>query len=438
MNTILVRQSAIDWSRILEAVLLLRYNTRIVIIGVTILGIAAGVIGTFLLLRGRALFGDAVSHATLPGIAIAYLMMVALFGDGKSLTGLLLGALVFGLIGMASMLLIQSFTPLKDDTAIGVVLSVFFGAGVALLGIVQKTRTGHAAGLESYIYGKTASMIAQDAIIIAIAAAAILLMTIVLVKELNLMTFDPAFASAQGYPVLLLEILVIGLSVLLTVIGLQAVGLILVIALLIIPAASARFWTDRLQRMLVLAALFGALSGYIGGALSASIPNLPAGAIIVLTAGALFLFSMVFGVKKGLIAHAVGMQQFTKTLAVHRLLVTLFRMRKRPLSINELREARAVGRVTFRWVLAVARQKGLVSRSGGRVQLTARGLEAARRAARNHELQHRYLRAFPEQAQGLHQRDEERIEDFVSEEVLAILHADLRSDHPELYEGAYT
>lgn len=444
MNTLLVREAGLDWAQLARILVLSQYNTRIVVAGVTILGIAAGVIGTFLLLRRRALFGDAISHATLPGIGVAYILMVAILGDGKNLFGLLAGAMVFGLLGMAAILAIRAYTPVKEETAIGVVLSVFFGAGVALMGVIQKMSTGHAAGLESYIYGKTASMIAQDAQIIAGAAAFILVVTVLFMKELNVSTFDPGFAAAEGYPVRRLDALVVGLAVLLTVIGLQAVGLILVIALLIIPAAAARFWTDRVSVMAVLAGAVGAASGYLGAATSAAIPNLPAGAIIVLTAGAFFVMSMVFGAKKGLIVHLIRMRRFARTLAIHRFLVTSFRMSAGPaeghpaqtIDVRSLREMRAGRRFAFLRTVWLARRRRLIERSGpSSIRLTETGMTAARDAARNHELQHLYLRAFPEHAQGLHQRDEEHIEDFVSADVLAILHAELRTVHPELYQG---
>jgi manganese/zinc/iron transport system permease protein len=438
MDAVFVRNVTIDWRQIAGTLLLRQYNTRIVVIGVMVLGVAGGMIGTFLLLRKRALFGDAISHSTLPGIGIAYIVMVSIFGTGKSLPALLLGALIFGLIGMACMLMIRNFTPLKDDTAIGIVLSVFFGAGIALIGVIQKMRTGHAAGLESYIYGKTASMIAQDALIITAAAAVILAVTVIFIKELNLSTFDPAFAAAEGYPVLLLDILVIGLAVVLTVIGLQAVGLILIIAVLIIPAAASRFWSSRLVVMLVLAASFGAASGYIGAALSASIPNLPAGAVIVLTAGAVFVISMIFGSQHGLIAHALRMRRFSRSLARRRILMTLFQYRREALTPADLKAERAISGRRILGVLSRARRNGIVVPDRDGFRLTARGLSEARKAWRNHELQHMYLRAFPEQAQSLHQRDEEHIEDYVGSDVLAILQAELKATRPELYEGGVT
>ncbi len=444
MNTVLVRQAHLDWYQLIDILLLKQYNTRVVVLGVMILGVAAGLVGTFLLLRKRSLFGDAISHASLPGICISYLIMVAATGSGKNLVGLLGGALVSGLIGMGCILLIIAFTSIKEDTAIGIVLSVFFGSGIALMGIIQKMSTGSAAGLESYIYGKTASMIAQDAIVIAAAAVVILLLILMLIKELNLATFDPAFAASEGYPVLFLDLVIVGLAVLLTVIGLQAVGLILIIALLIIPASAARFWTERLSVMLTLSCIFGAASGYLGASLSASIPNLPAGAIIVITSGVFFVISMLFGKEKGLVSHVYKTYRFDRAMAENRMLITFFRLTVMgkasgffpfaAVTKNALISQSPAKKILSEFSLHNLQRKKYIEKIDGKnMCLTPSGFDEAQKCIRNHELQHIFLRAFPELAQGLHRRDEAHIEDFIGDEVLTILQNELKSQKPELY-----
>ena len=264
--------SLTDWKRL---ALLKDYNTRVVVFGTALLGVAAGVIGSFTLLRKRALMGDALSHAMLPGIGIAFMVAVAAGGSGKGLPILLLGATLSGLLGLAVILLIRKYTRLKEDTALGVVLSVFFGGGVAILGIVQRTGQGHAAGLESFIYGKTASMLAQDAVAIGGSAVLVIVVTTLFFKELKLLCFDTEFAASLGWSTTFLDVLMMSMVVIVTVIGLQAVGLILVIAMLIIPAAAARFWTERLTVMVFISAFIGALAGAMGSVASAVAPNLP-------------------------------------------------------------------------------------------------------------------------------------------------------------------
>jgi len=309
----------------LSAVLTLRdYNTRIVILGVSLLGIAAGIIGTFMLLRKRALMGDALSHATLPGIGLAFIVMTHWGATGKSLPGLLLGALVFGAIGAGCVLFIRRFTRLKEDAALGIVLSVFFGLGIAILGVIQKMDTGHAAGLESFIYGKTASMLASDAGLTAFAAAIVAVGCTLLFKEFTVLCFDQAYAGSQGWPIVFLDLVMMAMVVMVTVIGLQAVGLILMIALLVIPPAAARFWTDRLPAMLIVSATIGALSGYFGAGLSALVPRLPAGAIIVVVAAAVFGFSMLIGPARGLVWRGLDHARLRRRIGLQHLLRALY------------------------------------------------------------------------------------------------------------------
>ena len=246
-----------QWQRVL---LLEDYNTRIVVFGAAVLGCAAGIVGCFTLLRKRALMGDAISHATLPGIALAFICANLVGWDDKSLPLLLAGATVTGLIGVGVILTLRNLTRLKEDAALGVVLSVFFGAGIALLGVVQQMETGHAAGLESFIFGKTASMGASDAKLISAAALVCLVVCVAVYKEFKLLCFDESFAGSRGFPVIVLDLVLMSTVVVISIVGLQAVGLILMVALLIIPAAAARFWTEKLWQMLVIASLLGMLA----------------------------------------------------------------------------------------------------------------------------------------------------------------------------------
>lgn len=277
------------------------YNTRVVVLGVAALGLACGWVGTFMLLRKRALMGDALSHATFPGICLAFMVFQWVWGGGgKSLPVLLAGAVVSGVLGVLGVMWIRSQTRIKEDAAMGIILSVFFGLGTALRGIIQKMPGSNSAGLDGFIYGKTASMTAFDAWLIGIAAlisCGVLLLTY---KELKLLCFDEAFAKGLGFSPTKLDIVLMGLMTLVTVVGLQAVGLILVIALLIIPAAAARFWTDRLSVMVLIAGLIGATSAVSGALISAVVENTPSGAMIVLTACGFFLFSLILGLRRGL------------------------------------------------------------------------------------------------------------------------------------------
>jgi manganese/zinc/iron transport system permease protein len=312
-------EPALEWpsgAELFRVLTLQDYNTRVVIIGSALLGLAAGLIGTFLLLRKRALLSDALSHATLPGIALAFILMATVWGDGKHLLGLIAGAAVFSVLGTGSVILIQRHSRLKDDAALGIVLSVYFGLGIALMGLATRMESGNAAGLSSFIYGKTASMLLFDALLIGAAALVCILFCLLFFKEFTLVCFDAPYAAALGWPVGRLDFFMMAIVVVVTVIGLQAVGLILVVALLIIPPSAARFWTDRLGSMLWLSGGFGALSGLVGAGTSALMANLPAGAVIVLTASLVFVISLIFGTTRGLVR--VGLERRRLRLKINR------------------------------------------------------------------------------------------------------------------------
>ncbi|MDG3040272.1 metal ABC transporter permease [Roseicyclus marinus] len=292
------------------------YNAALVAIGAALLGFAAGTAGSFLFLRKRALVSDAVAHATLPGVGIAFLIMVALGGEGRSLIGLLLGSALSAWIGLLLVEWIAHRTRLAEDAAIGAVLSVFFGFGVVLLTVIQTLDRGRQAGLEDFLLGSTAGMLLQDAQIIAIGGALVVAAIWVLRRPMTLVSFDAGYAAAMGVDTRRVDLAMMGLVMAVTVIGLKLVGLILIVALLIIPAVTARFWTNRVERVLWAAGAIGGVSGYVGAALSASAPDLPTGPIIVLIAAALFALSLLLAPARGVLAASLAHRRFQRR--VHR------------------------------------------------------------------------------------------------------------------------
>ena len=277
---------------------ILTYNTILVLVGTSLLGAASGLIGSLAVLRRQSLAGDTFAHAALPGLCIAFMIV----GE-RSLPALLFGGFISGIIGLIVVSCIRRYTRIKQDAALGIVLSTFFGLGIVLSRIIQnQTTTGSKAGLDSYIMGKTAGIIASDVYLIGLAALVCLIVIVMLFKELELLTFDADFAKSQGWPVTGLDLMLILLLGLVVVIGLPAVGVVMMAALLIMPGVTARFWTDRLAVMLPLSAGFGMITGSIGTWLSAEYANLPAGPIIVLVGAALFLASALFAPRRGLVA----------------------------------------------------------------------------------------------------------------------------------------
>ncbi|MFN4241817.1 MAG: metal ABC transporter permease [Tepidisphaerales bacterium] len=429
---------------LLRVVLLQDHNTRVVVLGTALLGAAAGVVGTFTLLRRRALMGDALAHATLPGVALAFIVALGLGWETRSVAVLLAGAAVTGAMGLATMHLLERLTRLKQDAAMGIVLSVYYGAGVALLAVAQRLPGGSAAGLEGLIYGKTASMLTQDAQLIAAAAGLAVLVTVLLFKELALLSFDPGYAAARGYPVTLLDAVMLLLVMAVTVIGLQAVGLILVIALLIIPPAAARFWTHHLGTMTVLAGGLGAAAAVTGAVTSAVVEKLPSGATIVLSAAAVFFFSMLFGTARGLLPRFLEQRRLQQRQARRHLLRALYEASEArggaDVPVSELARWRAWRAGELRRALRWAEAEGLV-RPGGHVQaaggadggresgsgggaawgLTADGHLEAARLVREHRLWELFLLRYADIAPSQVDRDADAIEHAISPAMLAEL-----------------
>ncbi len=426
------------WSDILEVLTLQTYNTRLVVLSTSLLGIAAGLVGAFLLLRKRSLMGDALSHATLPGVAIAFAVMVSLGGTGKSLPGLLLGATISGVAGIVTMLLIRNTTRLRDDVAMGFVLSVFFGIGVASLQMVQNIPGASAAGLESFIYGKTASMVHSDFILIAVVAGVASLVSLALTKEFLLLCFDDGFAASQGWPTLMLDMALLGLVTAVTVIGLQAVGLILVIAFLITPPTAARFWTNNLVPMLFLSAGIGGISGWLGASISALTPQLPAGAVIVLVAAALFLISMLFAPARGVIPRLVRQGRLRRKVDRQHLLRAAYEIlesmasddetRNIPLPMDALQGMRTWTPHQLGKILRVARREDhLEPAVPGMIRLSEPGFGEAARVTRNHRLWESYLINYADIAPSHVDRDADMVEHILGADLVSELEADLDS-----------
>ncbi|MCE8525310.1 metal ABC transporter permease [Ruegeria pomeroyi] len=328
-----------------DALLLqLGYNATLVAVGATLLGISAGATGTFLFLRKRALVSDAISHATLPGICLAFLLMVALGGDGRNLPGLLAGSALSAWVGLLCLNWLTRSTRLAEDAAIGAVLSVFFGFGIVLLTVIQTLGAGRQAGLEGFLLGSTAGMLWNDALVIALGGAGALALILLIRRPMTLVAFDPEYAAARGVPVHRIDLAMMGLVMAVTVVGLKIVGLILIVALLIIPPVTARFWTERSDRVVLLSGLTGGLAGYLGAAISASAPNLPTGPIIVLVSFAFFALSLLVAPGRGVLAAFLRHTQFQRRVHLRQGLLALAQGQRiyEPLTLRLLRQAELV------------------------------------------------------------------------------------------------
>lgn len=277
--------------------LIFDYTLRNVALGGMLLGIVAGVLGAFAVLRRQALLGDTLSHAALPGICIAFILT-----DSRAPLVLLIGAGIAGWIGTLIFLRTVNATKLSEDTMLGVVLSVFFGIGILLLTFIQQQNNANQAGLDKYLFGQAASLIGSDVRMFAILGIAALALVYFFFKEFKLLSFDPEFAASLGLPVKRLDIMLTSLLVVAVMIGLQTVGVVLMAAMIIGPGTAARQWTDNLRTMLWLSGLFGGIAGVVGAVISVQASRLPTGPMIILALTVVVAISLFFAPKHGLVA----------------------------------------------------------------------------------------------------------------------------------------
>ena len=392
----------IDW---------LPYNTRIVLIGTSLLGASCGLAGCFAVLRRRSLSGEAVAHAALPGVGLGFLVV-----QSRSMPALLTGALITGLVGVMIVSLLRSSTRTKEDAAIGIVLGVAPAIGFVLLRWIHShSSTGSKAGLDSYIFGKTAGMTSQDVYVLAGVSSLCLGVILLLYKEFKAIAFDPGFARAQGWPSLMLDFLLTGLIALTVVVGLPAVGSLLITAMLIIPAVSARFWTDRLGHLLLLSSVLGAAVGATGTALSSRFDASPAGPVIVLVGAAAFVVSMLIAPHRGIAARLAREADFRTRLAHQKLLraiakIVVHRPGSDSFAVTEISE-RHVKRVQT--LDGLVRMGLLIPVDQEHYRLTQAGREAAARVVRGYRLWEAFLLSYPELARSYADLDAESVDDLL-------------------------
>ena len=283
------------------------HTFRTVALGCSLLGMVSGILGCFAVLPKQSLLGDAVSHASLPGLCLAFL-----FTNVKETEVLLFGALVTGVICIGLIQLIQNYTKIKFDSALALILSVFFGLGLVLLSYMNKLPGSNKSGLNKFIFGQASTFIERDVNVIFITGIILLVIIVLFWKEFKLVSFDSDFAKTLGFPSKKIEILISVLIVATVIIGIQAAGVILISAMLISPAVAARQWTDKLSVMVILSAIFGGISGFFGTLISISQENLPTGPIIVVIISLIVLFSILFSNKRGIIFKIIRNNQKRK------------------------------------------------------------------------------------------------------------------------------
>ncbi|GGD18441.1 zinc ABC transporter permease [Hyunsoonleella pacifica] len=331
-------------------------------------------LGSFAVLRKQSLLGDAISHAALPGIAIAFLLTGA-----KNSNTLLVGALVSGLLGTFWIRGIIKKTHLKSDTALGLILSLFFGFGMLLLTFIQKQPNANQAGLDKYLFGQAATLIETDVWMMAIVTGICLFVLLLFWKEFKILLFDADYTKTLGFNTKTIDILITTFIVLAIVLGLQTVGVVLMSAMLLAPAAAARQWTNSLGIMVFLAAVFGAFSGVFGTAISATQNNLSTGPVIVIVASIFVLISFIFSPSRGLLFKQIRFIKNRRDLQLHKTLAFMYNIVEshenisHPHAIKILNNFQGYTKNTLQKLV----QKNFVKLEGNMWSLTEEGFKTA-------------------------------------------------------------
>ncbi len=301
--------------------LLTDYTIRTVALGAAVIGLVSGVLSAYAVLRKQSLMGDVMSHAALPGVVIAFLVIGV-----KAPLPLMIGAAVMCGLGMLLMLTITQQTRIKEDSAMGIVLAVFFGLGVALLSWVQRQGNANQAGLDKFIFGRAAALVQDEVVWMALVGLIALALVIIFWKEFKLLSFDAHYAATLGFNARLLDLLLTALIVIAVVIGLETVGVVLMSAMIVAPGVAARQWTNRFGLMVGLSGGFGAASGVIGALISSLERGLPTGPVIVLVISVITLLSLLFAAERGIVWDWMRQRRNRRQLRTAAVLEALYEM----------------------------------------------------------------------------------------------------------------
>lgn len=370
-------------------------NIRYVVLGTVLLGAMSGLTGSFMFLRKTSLIGDAVAHSVLPGIALAFMLF-----NTKNILVLLGGAVVTGWLSVYAIDIITRRSRISSDTAISLVLSVFFGAGIWLLTIIQRSGNAAQSGLDKFLFGKAASLVQQDVVVFGIVAALVLTLTVLFYKEFKLISFDKDYAQAIGLPVKMLELLLSTMTVLTIAIGIQAVGVVLMSALLITPAAAARYWTDRTWVMLLMASVLGVLASVLGSYISYLAPAMPTGPWIVVVVSAIAVASLLFAPKKGMLARWQKLRKNRRKVLVENILKVFFHLGEyeddmfKVRTAQELIQKRDIPTEDLKWGLRSLAANGMLIHVGNGWKLTEAGRVSGQRIVKVHRLWEMYLTQY--------------------------------------------
>ncbi len=393
-----------------------------IIIGISLLGLASGLVGSFTFLRKRALIGDSIAHSVFPGVAIGFLV-----SQSKDPIFLILGACLTGFLSIVLVDVIVRKSKLKTDTAIALVLSVFFGFGVLLFTYIQHAYQSAQTGLDKFLFGKAASMLESDLIWLGGISAFVIVCIILFYKEFLILSFDRNYAQATGVSVRKYELLLSLLTILVIVVGIQIVGIVLMAALLVTPASSARFWTERLKPMLILSSIIAMISGIGGVFISLSMEKMPTGPWIVICLSFFAIGSILFAPKRGLLSRILKRKRIQKQMLEDNILKTFYHLGEKsdsyldPHSREEVLDRRFFKSDPLSIGLKSLIKGDFLIKQGENYILTDLGLKRSKRIVKLHRLWEMYL-STKLKLKGDHVHDDaDTIEHFITEELEAEL-----------------
>jgi len=396
-------------------------SVRYALAGAMLLGVTCGLLGSFIVVRKMALVGDALSHAVLPGVAVGFL-----WGMAKDPVAIFIGATIAGLLGTVVVRLIKDTTRLKEDTALGLVLATFFGAGICLLKIIERLPTGNKSGLDKFLFGQAAAIGPADVTLMAVVTALTLVVVALFYKEFLVTSFDVQFARVSGFPAKTIHYTLMLLLAFAIVIALQAVGVVLVSAMLITPAAAAYLLTDRMHRMLWLSALFGLVAGAGGAFLSFLGPSFPTGPFMVLSSTAIFTLAFLFGPRHGVVVRWWRQRSRSARVGRENTLKSIYHVlesrdfKGEGVSLREMAERRHETVEEAARQAATLRRHGLATlhEEGNVIFLTPEGWQGACNIVRNHRLWELYLTNAAQIAADHVHDDAEKIEHVLGDETV--------------------
>ncbi|MGB0934275.1 MAG: iron chelate uptake ABC transporter family permease subunit [Lishizhenia sp.] len=364
-------------------------TVQVVVLGTVLIAACAAMVGTYTYLRKRTLVGDAVAHAIFPGICLGFMI-----SGSKNPLYLLIGAILVGWIALLLMDTLVAKTKLKTDTALAYILTFFFGIGSVLMSYIQKSGNASQSGLHDFLFGKAANMVLNDLYVFGITSIILFLLVIFFFKQFKLVSFNPEFAASIGLNVKAYTFLLTTMTVVAVSIGIQAVGVVLMSALLITPATTARLWTHKLHKLMLLAGFFGALAGVLGAYISFTASNMPTGPWFVVFLTAFAILSIFFAPKSGLISRYKLQLNNKRKINQENILKVTFQLKEQGLvAVTREDYIKKRGFVTRNLEIGIHRlkRKGLLEEKENQISLSEKGEIEAKRVVRLHRLWELYL-----------------------------------------------